>query len=133
MVPINDHLAALLLSHIHGAAPTQFVFGNPYQHGKKSGPQGATRTDYFKPSAFIIKRDTATKLWNSMFMEGLEIKKHLYALKHTGGNDKILAGISPDALKRLYGHTSKLTMEIYANKVKDVYRDQLVNGSPDFI
>lgn len=63
---------------------------------------------------------------------GLGINKHLYALKHTGADDKILAGIELDALRELYGHTSKLMTERYARKVKDIYRAQIVQKSPSF-
>lgn len=93
MVPVNDHLAALLLDHLNGANPECFAFGNPFDTKRKAGRKGAVRLDYFRPSRNQIKRDTATKLWNSLVMDGMEIKKHQYALKRTGGNDKILAGI----------------------------------------
>lgn len=141
MVPINDHLAALLLQHLHGDYPgNYYVFGSPCETGKgntgrgseSGGKSGSSRSDYFNPAPVIIKRDTATKLWEKLIIIGLGIKKHMYALKHTGADDKILAGISLDALKELYGHSSVLMTEKYARKVKHVYRDQIMAMSPKF-
>jgi integrase len=100
--------------------------------GKKTGVSGAMRGDYFKPSPFHIKRDTVTKLWKKIVIEDLKINKYLYALKHTGADDKILAGIDLDALRELYGHTSKLMTETYAKKIREVNRKQIVENSPAF-
>lgn len=103
--------------------------------GKKTGQQGAKRADYFEPSLTRIKRDTVTKLWNKLVMDpftGLGINKHLYALKHTGADDKILAGIELDALRELYGHQSKLMTEVYAKKIKEVNRKQIRTKAPAF-
>lgn len=90
------------------------------------------RDDYFQPSPNHIKRDTVTKLWKKIIINKLGIDKHKYALKHTGANDKILAGIDLDALRELYGHSSKLMTEKYARRVKEVYRAQIIEKSPSF-
>ena len=138
MVPINEHLAALILQHVKGYAETEmFVFGSPFDSGKGNrgsevGRNGSSRSDYFKPSFTQVKRDTATKLWNKIVIKGMKIEKYMYAMKHTGADDKILAGISLDALRDMYGHTSKLMTEKYARKVKDIYREQIVMNSPSF-
>jgi len=138
MVPINEYLAALILQHVSGYQEKEmFVFGSPFDSGKGNrgseiGHNGSTRTDYFKPSFTHLKRDTATKLWKKIVIDGMKINKYMYAMKHTGADDKILAGISLDALRHMYGHTSKLMTEKYARKVKDVYREQIVVNSPDF-
>lgn len=47
-------------------------------------------------------------------------------------NAKILAGMDLDALRELYGHTSKLMTVKYATIVKEVYRKQIMENSPDF-
>lgn len=138
MVPLNNHIVALLSAHVEGHTNIQdFVFGSPNASCGNRGSQkgnisGAMRSDYFLPSVFHMKRDTATKLWNKLIIVGLGIKKYQYALKHTGGDDKILAGISLDALKTMYGHTSKFMTEKYAKKIKGVYREQIILNSPDF-
>ena len=49
-----------------------------------------------------------------------------------GANKKILAGIELDTLRELYGHTSKLMTLRYAKIVKEVYRKQIIENSPDF-
>lgn len=138
MVPINEHLAALLLNHISGATdPNMFLFGSPFEPGQGNkgsikGKVGAARPDYFCPSFTKVKRDTATKLWNKLIKKDLKINKYMYAMKHTGADDKILAGISLDALRDMYGHTSKFMTEKYARKVKEVYREQIIANSPNF-
>lgn len=56
----------------------------------------------------------------------------MYSEKHRGANKKILAGVDLDALKELYGHTSKLTTLTYTKIVKEVNRKQIIEKSPDF-
>ncbi len=63
---------------------------------------------------------------------GPEIPKHLYALKHTGATDKILAGIDLDSLQSLYGHSSKLMTMKYVNTIKQIHFDKINELSPDF-
>ncbi len=53
-------------------------------------------------------------------------------MKHTGCDDKILAGIDLDALKELYGHSSKYMTENYASVLKQVNRKKIVKLSPSF-
>lgn len=79
-----------------------------------------------------IKRDTATKRWNKLIKKGLGIDVNMYSLKHLGANKKIQAGINLDALRHLYGHKSKLMTERYAKEVKEVYRNEIINKSPEF-
>jgi site-specific recombinase XerD len=43
-----------------------------------------------------------------------------------------LAGIDLDTLRELYGHTSKMMTMRYAKVVKEVYRKQILEKSPDF-
>jgi integrase len=115
-----------------------YVFGSPYEAGKGNrgssagGLSGAMHPEYFKPSATMIKRDTVTRLWKKVIMEKLGIEKHLYAAKHSGGNAKIMAGISIDALQELYGHSSRLMTEKYVSELKKVHFNQIIELSPDF-
>lgn len=137
MVPLNPHISELLRCHIEGYGIENYIFGSPNEEGGnrgsyKGGIKGSMRPDYFLPSMNHIKRDTATKLWNKLVKEGLKINKYQYSLKHTGGDDKILAGIPLDALKEMYGHTSKFMTEKYAKKIKNVYREQIIMNSPEF-
>ncbi|MEI6948971.1 tyrosine-type recombinase/integrase [Paraflavisolibacter sp. H34] len=152
-VPINNHLQLFLRELKLELYPSDYyVFGSPFTSGSgnrgagsqprygkpmrgtgyKTGISGTMRTDYFLPSPTQIKRDTVTRLWKRIVMDKLGIDKHQYALKHTGANDKILAGIDLEALRELYGHSSTLMTERYAKKVKDIYREQIVQKSPSF-
>ena len=91
-----------------------FIFGRPTQKGggskSENGKQvyGAMCSDYFTPSPYHIKRDTVTKLWKTLIMDppptGLGLKKHLYAAKHTGTDDKVEAGLELKEVQHLYGH-----------------------------
>jgi hypothetical protein len=114
-----------------------YVFGSPFKSGSGNcgtlaGKKGAMRPDYFQPSFVQVKRDTATKLWNTLVIKGMGINKYMYAMKHTGGDDKILAGVSLDALREMYGHSSKFMTEKYARQVKGVYQRQIIANSPNF-
>lgn len=137
MVPLNKFISELLREHIEGYDSSFFVFGSPNasvgQRGKNKGNiSGAFKTDYFLPSKFHMKRDTATNTWRRYVIIGLKINKKQYCLKRTGGDDKVMAGIPLDALKEMYGHSSKFMTEKYAKKIKGVYREQIIANSPDF-
>ena len=77
IVPVNDHLAALLESHITGYNEKEmFLFGSPFEagvgnRGRMNGCYGSARPDYFKPSFTQVKRDTATKLWKTIVKDKL--------------------------------------------------------------
>lgn len=115
-----------------------YVFGSTNQIGKgncgsaKGGKRGAMHPDYWKPSPVRIKRDTATKFWKKVIMDGLGIQKYLYAAKATGANAMILAGIDLETLKEMYGHTSRLMTERYASVVKKVRFNEIVENGPVF-
>jgi integrase len=137
-VPINAHLAVFFREMKLTEYPVDYyVFGNPllpgsnHQGSKKTGT-GAMHPDFFKPAKNKVKRDTTTRLWKTVVMDKLKINKHQYAMKHTGADDKILAGIGIDALQELYGHSSKYMTEKYARKVKEVHRQQIMDLSPAF-
>jgi len=140
-IPINDHLLPFLREMQLQASPFDyFIFGSPYgsngNRGKGSAAghvSGASRPDYFRPSPTPIKRDTATRLWKKIVWETLGIEKYQYSLKHTGGDDKILSGMDLDALKELYGHSSKFMTEKYTSKIKDVRRQHIIQHSPAFV
>lgn len=139
MVPLNSFISELLKLHLQGFEDSSlYIFGSLNNVGEgnrgsdKGGITGATRKGFFHPSTNHIKRDTATKLWKKLIWNGLGIHKYQYALKHSGADDKILAGVSLDALKEMYGHSSKLMTEKYAKSIKGIYMQQIINQSPDF-
>jgi len=133
-IPINPHLLVLLDSLGLDRYPANhYVFGSPYGSGTGNRGRGAKHPDYFKPSTTRIKRDTVTKLWKELIWEGAGVHKYLYAAKHTGGDDKILAGVDLDALRDLYGHSSKQMTEKYVSRLKEVHKRKIIEKSPDFL
>ena len=105
-----------------------YLFGSyDYNHKHRS----AKGLDYV-PAPNTITRDTATKKWKKVIKDELGIDVNLYAMKHAGADAKILAGVGLESLQELYGHTSKVTTAIYAKKVKEVYRQEIIDKSPDF-
>lgn len=138
-VPINKHLLPFLRElELHLYNKEFYVFGSPYVSGRgNSGSArgkkfGVMHPDYFKPSSCQIKRDTVTKFWKKVVKDKLGIDKYQYSLKHSGANAMILAGIDLDALKTLYGHSSKHTTSVYATKVKELYKQQIIENAPEF-
>lgn len=132
-IPISDSLFVLLkewLKHEH--QPGDYLFGSPYASGKGNQGTGVKHADYFKPSPVRIKRDTLTKLWKRIVIDGLGINKHFYAAKHTGSDDKILSGISVDALQSMYGHTSKFMTLKYITELKEIHAREIRDKSPEF-
>jgi integrase len=138
-VPVNNHLLSFLRElQLQNYPSDYYIFGSPYPAGQgnrgsaKGQLTGAMHPDYFKPSTTRIKRDTITKLWKKIVIDHLGIEKYQYAMKHTGANDKIMAGMDLSVLQELYGHSSKLMTMKYASAVKDVYRSEIIEKSPEF-
>lgn len=134
-VPICDELLDFLNElELHRYPADYYVFGSPFgiegNRGCFEGKRGAKRPDYFLPSPNRVKRDTITNLWKHIVMEVLGIDKHQYAMKHTGADDKILAGVDLDALRALYGHSSKRMTEKYTKEIKNVYKKEIIEKSP---
>jgi integrase len=140
----NQLLVLLKEMKLDNYPPDYYLFGSPFSAGRgnsgggsiklKSGEKvtGAMRPDFLSPSPNHVKRDTVTRLWKTLVMEELGINKHLYALKHTGTDDKIIAGIDLDTLRGLYGHSDKHTTERYTKRIKEVYKKEILEKSPDF-
>lgn len=130
IVPINKHLFEIYKSMQFENLPKQFyLFGSYKQPGKSN--VGAKLN--FIPGPSQIKRSTTTRKWESIVKIGLGFKSvNMYSNKHAGANAKILAGMDLEALRELYGHTSKLMTTKYATVVKEVYRKQIMENSPDF-
>lgn len=105
-----------------------FLFGSFRPSGE--GNKGS-HVDFI-PGPTQLKRGTATNRWKKLIKDGLGINVDMYWYKRYGANMKILAGISIDALKEQYGHSSKLTTEIYATNVKEVRRLEIAEKSPTF-
>lgn len=129
IVPINKHLQIIFQSMNFESLPkVYYLFGSFREVGR--GNVGAKLDFICGPTK--LKRDTATKRWNRIVIVGLQINVKMYSYKHFGANAKILAGMTMEALKELYGHTSVLTTAIYATKIKEVRRIEIMELSPDF-
>jgi integrase len=141
-VPISKPLLPFFREmELHKYNKEYYVFGSPYTSGR--GNSGSAKTsngqafgvmhpEYFKPSEVMIKRDTVTKLWKKLIIDGLGINKHLYAAKASGGVALIKAGVSLDAIQAMFGHQTKKQTEHYIKMIKDVYKEEIVNNAPGF-
>lgn len=130
IVPINQHLLEIYKSMEFESLPKDFYLFGSYRESAK-GNLGY-KIDFI-PGPTKMKRDTATRRWENIVKLGLGFKEvNMYSNKHAGANAKILAGMDLDALRELYGHTSKMMTTKYATIVKEVYRKQIMEKSPDF-
>lgn len=129
VVPINNHLLKFYLEMDLDKYPQNYyLFGSFRVPGK--GNIGSDKD--FIPGPTPIKRDTATRRWETIVKKGLGINVNMYSEKHRGANAKIIAGMPLDALRELYGHTSKLMTEKYAKAIKDIYRKEIMENSPEY-
>lgn len=129
IVPINKHLMEYYLDMDFKNLPKSFYLFGSY---RESGKGNVGKFKDFIPGPTKLNRDTATRRWEKIVKKDLGIEMNMYAMKHLGANRKILAGLDLDSLRELYGHTSKLMTEKYAKVVKEVYRKQILENSPDF-
>ncbi|MBF4484447.1 tyrosine-type recombinase/integrase [Flavobacterium sp. CSZ] len=129
IVPLNPFLKAYL-EEMNLSQHNQefFIFGSKREHTNR----GLKKELDFIPGPRRLNRDCASKLWRKLIIDGLKINVNMYSLKHLGANKKILAGVELDALRELYGHTSKMMTLRYAKVVKEVNRNQIMEKSPDF-
>jgi len=129
IVPINKHLLKFYKNmDFEKLSKDYYLFGTfrvPKRIYKQIEPD-------FIPGPNKVSRCTATRRWEDIVKIGLMIDMNLYAMKHYGADQKILAGISLETLRELYGHSSVLMTEKYAKVVKEVYRRQILDQSPDF-
>jgi site-specific recombinase XerD len=132
-VPINQYLKEYLIKMNFSKLPNDYyLFGSLKKPGKgKKGKENKLLPD-FVPSINHVVRKTPTLRWEEIVKDGLGIKMNLYAMKHYGADKKIEAGVDLDSLRELYGHSSYLMTEKYAKVIKEVYRKDIMEKSPDF-
>ena len=129
IVPLNPFLKNYFEEMTLSDYPDEyFVFGSKREFTNR----GLKKDLDFIPGPRRLNRDCASKLWRKLIIDGLKINVNMYSLKHLGANKKILAGVELDALRELYGHTSKMMTLRYAKVVKEVNRNQIMEKSPDF-
>lgn len=129
IVPINNHLVEILKNMELNIYPEDFYLFGSY---RESGKGNRGKFIDFIPGPTKLKRDTATKRWKKIIKDGLNIDVNMYAMKHLGADAKIIAGIDLDSLRELYGHKSKLMTTTYAKRVKEIYRNEIIEKSPKF-
>jgi integrase len=131
-VPINKYLKEYYLKINFSKLPSEYyLFGSLKSPGRGKKKKENKLLPDFVPGQLPTQRKTAWIRWISI-KEDLNIKMNLYALKHYGADKKILAGMNMDSLRELYGHSSKLMTEKYAKIIKEVYRKDIMDNSPDF-
>lgn len=129
IVPLNPFLKAYFEEmKLQQHSKEYFVFGSKREFTNR----GLKKDLDFIPGPRRLNRDCASKLWRKLVKNELEINVDMYSLKHLGANKKILAGVELDALRELYGHTSKMMTLRYSKVVKEVNRNQIMEKSPDF-
>lgn len=129
IVPLNPFLKAYFEEmKLKQHSKEYYIFGSKREHTNR----GLKKDLDFIPGPRKLNRDCASKLWRKLVIDGLKINVNMYSLKHLGANKKILAGVELDALRELYGHTSKMMTLRYAKVVKEVNRNQIIEKSPDF-
>lgn len=144
-VPINPHLSEQLsMLQLEQFPGEYFVFGTPFPKGGRYGQRvngkmmlGAMHPAIFAPNPYHVKRDTLTKLWKKLIMNpppiGLGIKKHLYAAKHTGTDDKTDAGLDLKDIQVMYGHASEaMTARYNKRKRQNEAKKEILAKAPKF-
>lgn len=132
-VPINKHLKEYFIDINFSKFPKDYyLFGSFKSPGIGKKKKENKLIPDFLPGPTLVIRKTASMRWDELVKVGLGIKMNLYAMKHYGADKKILAGMNMDSLRELYGHSSKLMTEKYAKIIKEVYRKDIMDNSPDF-
>lgn len=135
IMPMCEHLYLLLKQLCNGFEDKHdyYVFGSPNDKKGNKGRSGGSRDKrFFSPSPNQPKSDTANRLWNILIKKELGIDKYMYANKHTGTDDKLMAGIDLDSLRELYGHSSKFMTQKYASQVKNISFEKIKRLSHGF-
>lgn len=123
IIPIPEDLSKDFLK-MDLSNPDHYVFG---RWKRRCG----FSHDDFKPSPIILGINTASYIWNDEVIDKLGIDKKMYSHKHKKANDSIEDGVSLEAVQKLFGHSTPITTEIYAQileltnfrKIKDKARD----------
>lgn len=129
IVPLNEFIWKELQEIKIHQYPAHFYLFGSY---RAEGVGNRQKEPDFIPGPTKLKNCTCNRRWNRLVKKELGINKSQYALKHCGADAKIIAGMDLDALRHLYGHQSKQMTEVYARKIKEVYRKEIMDKSPDF-
>ena len=123
IIPVPEDLKKDLLK-FDLSNPDHYLFGRWKSHGWYTH-------DDFKPSPNVLGINSGGHVWRLEVIGKLGIQKKLYATKHKKANDSIQDGVSLEAVQKLFGHSTSITTEIYAQileltnfrAIKDKARD----------
>lgn len=79
----------------------------------------------FSPSPDPMGERYDHQLWKQEVKARLKINKNQYGLKHTAGDDLIMAGVNLDLIRSLYGHGSVRMTKRYLKREKEAAFKQL--------
>jgi len=129
ITPINEYLKPLLQSlNFEDLPKDYFLFGS---HDQKYKKKTNSHLD-FTPAPNQLRSWTASHLWLEEIKTKLGIDMTLYAIKKHGANEKILAGLSVNALRELFGHSSEVTTQIYITNLQEINRKEILEKGTDF-
>lgn len=128
-VVINNHLYKMLSDMELSMNPQNFYLFGSY---REKGRGNVGKHLDFIPGPTPIKRDTATKRWKRIVKDKLGIDVNMYAYKHKGADDKLLAGVELDSIRNQLGHTTKKMTTTYAKGITGVYKKDIIDNSPEF-
>lgn len=122
IVPIRQSLYDKIIVHYQNCNNPDkewFLFGD--KDNLESGPK-------------IFHRNRLSDRWHEVVHlgGGIDTSYKMYALKHTGADDKIMAGLPIEYLKDLYGHHSTKMTRVYAKKMQEKAAQVIRDTSPDF-
>lgn len=128
-IPINRFMEVYLKEIIKDKTLKEYyIFGSC----RTNTNRGLNINTDFLPAPMRLERDTATKLWRKLIIKGLGINKTMYSIKHLGGDKKILSGMDLDTIREVFGHSKKRMTEHYISNLKDVYKKDFLDKSPEF-
>lgn len=129
VVPISPFLLVYYESlHFDNLPKDYYLFGS----FRESGKGNLGKFEDFIPAPTHINRDTATRRWETIVKKKLLIDANLYSMKKAGANALILAGVSINAIKDLFGHSSEVTTQIYITNLKEINRKEILEKGTDF-
>lgn len=129
VLPINKYLKEDLKSMSFDSLPKNYFLFGSFRDSNKGN---VGKHQDFIPGPTHLKRDTATRRWESIVKKGLNIDKTMYSIKKYGGNKKSAAGISLDAIQGVFGHSEKETTLIYLTNQDEINRKEVFDKSPQF-
>jgi integrase len=131
ILPINKHLKNDLESMNFRELPKDyFLFGSFKESGLGNRGNNQFLPD-FVPGYTHTNRDTATRRWETIVKIGLKIDCTMYSVKKYGANKKASAGISTEAIQRIFGHSERETTMIYLTNQDEINLKEVMDKSPD--